>query len=339
MTTVLLCGASGFIGSNILERLIRRADVRVRAVLHRTPLGPAAAHPGIEVIEADLTRAEDVERAFKGVDWVVQAAATTSGSKDIVSCPFHHVTDNAVMNSLILRACHEQGIERFLFFSCTVMYPDQAQPARESDFNGTITDRYFGSGWTKVYIEKMCEFYARLGRTKYTVVRHSNIYGPRDKYDLEKSHVFGATVAKVMTAQDGKVVVWGEGTEARDLLYVDDLVDFVETALDRQTTPFELVNVGSGDAVSVADLVRRIIGRSGRELRVEYDRTKPSIPFKLAVDYSRAKAVFGWVPNTSLDEGIDKSLAWYRANVMAAEASSSRSSARPISGSDSHPPW
>ena len=82
-------------------------------------------------------------------------------------------------------------------------------------------------GNTKVYVEKMCEFFSRLGKTKHTVLRHSNMYGPHDKYDLEKSHVFGATVTKVMNSTDGKVNVWGTGEEKRDLLYVGDLVDFI----------------------------------------------------------------------------------------------------------------
>lgn len=322
MKTVLVCGASGFIGKNVLERLLPRTDLRVVAVVHKTALPSVlTGHARLTTVYADLTRAEEVARVLKGVDAVVQAAATTSGAKDIVNTPAHHVTDNAVMNSLLLRACHDMGVGHFLFFSCTVMYPDQARPVKEEDFDGKVTDRYFGVGWTKVYIEKMCEFYARLGRTRMTVVRHSNVYGPHDKYDLERSHVFGATVAKVMTAQGGKVVVWGEGKEARDLVYVADLVDFVEAALDRQKTPFELANVGAGTAVSVADLVHRVIARSGRALSVEFDRTKPTIPFSLAVDRTKAKVLFGWEPKTSLDEGIDKSLAWYRGHVASGVAS------------------
>lgn len=316
MKSVLVCGASGFIGKNVLERLLARPDLKVTAVVHKTSLPAAlAGHARLTTVYADLTRAEEVARVLKGVDAVVQAAATTSGAKDIVNTPAHHVTDNAVMNSLLLRACHDMGVGHFFFFSCTVMYPDQARPVKEEDFNGAVTERYFGVGWTKVYVEKMCEFYARLGRTRFTVMRHSNIYGPHDKYDLERSHVFGATVAKVMTAKDGKVVVWGEGKEARDLLYVADLVEFVEAALDRQKTPFELVNVGAGTAVSVAELVRRVIARSGRALEVEFDRTKPTIPFSLAVDRTKAKVLFGWEPKTGLDEGIDRSLAWYREHV------------------------
>lgn len=312
---MLLCGSTGFIGKNLLEHYLKDARWRILAPYHKTkPPKEFLKHPRVKFVKADLTDPRDVEKAVKGVDLVIQAAATTSGAKDIVTRPYHHVTDNAVMNSLLFRACHEHQVSQIVFFSCTVMYAPQETPVREEDFAGAITDKYFGVGWTKVYIEKMAEFYSRLGPTRYTVIRHSNIYGPHDKYDLEKSHVFGATVAKVMGAKDGKVVVWGDGSEARDLLYVDDLVSFVDLAVKVQATPFELVNVGSGKAVTVAELVQKIIDASGRTLRIEYDRAKPTIPFTLAVDCARAEKVFGWTPEVSLEQGIAKSLAWYKAN-------------------------
>jgi len=318
--TLLLCGATGFIGRNLLERFLAEGAYDIRAAYHRTkPPAALAKRRGVRFFRADLTNPKDVARATRGADVVVQAAATTSGSKDIVNQPSHHVTDNAVMNSLLFRACHEQGVGRVVFFSCTVMYSERPHPVRESDFDYAITPNYFGVGWTKVYLEKMCEFYSRLGRTRYTVLRHSNIYGPHDKYDFEKSHVFGATVAKVMTAQDGRVVVWGEGTEERDLLHVDDLADLVSASLENQKTPFELLNAGSGRSVSVAELVRLIIARSGRRLRIEFDRSKPSIPFKLTVDSTRARELFGWSPKVGLEEGIDRSLAWYREHYRPAK--------------------
>ena len=170
-----------------------------------------------------LTNREDVDELLKpGYDILVQAAATTSGAKEIVNKPYYHVTDNAVMNSLIFRSAFEHNIGHVIFFSCTVMHQSSDKPLKEDDFdaNKGMHPRYFGVGWTKVYIEKMCEFYSRISSTKYTVVRHSNIFGPYDKFDLERSHVFGATMTKVMTAKDGgKIVVWGTGEEERDLLY------------------------------------------------------------------------------------------------------------------------
>jgi GDP-L-fucose synthase len=314
MKTVLVCGGTGFIGRNVVERLARRSDIKLLATHFRRPAAPIA---GVTWRRVDLTDAAQVDAAVQGVDVIVQAAATTSGAKDIVARPYIHVTDNAVMNSLLLRAAHDLGVSHFLFFSCSVMYPSAETPLKEEDFDAAagIHPRYFGVGWTKVYIERMCEFYAGLGRTRHTVIRHSNVYGPHDKFDLERSHVFGATVTKVLNASDGKIVVWGRGAERRDLLYVDDLVDFVERAIAAQTTSFELVNVGIGDAMSVKDLVELIIRSAGKDVRIDFDLSKPTIDTRLCLDWSKARDLFGWSPATSLEDGVRRTLNWCRQNT------------------------
>lgn len=310
---ILVCGATGFIGRNTIERLSNRDDLEVCGTYLKTePAAPLASNRRISLRRVDLTNPEQVDLAVRGMDVVIQAAAVTSGAKDIVSRPYIHVTDNAVMNSLLFRACFAHGVKHVVFFSCTAMYSPQAQPVREEDFDHRIIDKYFGAGWTKVYLEKMCEFYSRIGDTRYTAIRHSNIYGPHDKYDLERSHVFGATVTKVLTS-DGTVTVWGDGTETRDLLYVSDLVDFVELVLARQTDRFELINLGCGSSVAIGDLVKKIILFSGRPLSVRFDTSKPAINFNISLNIDKARNKYGWSPKVSLDEGIQKTLAWHRA--------------------------
>jgi nucleoside-diphosphate-sugar epimerase len=306
---ILVCGATGFIGRNLAIALSGRSDLEVHAVRHTRP---AYDLPGVTWHRADLRNAAAVEALVSGMDVVVQAAATTSGAGDIVAQPHIHVTDNAVMNAL--RACHDRGVGHFVFFSCSVMYPSGDASVAEDDWHPGIEmhPRYFGAGWTKVYVEQMCAFYARLGVTRHTVIRHSNVYGPHDKFDLARSHVFGATVTKVMTATDGRLTVWGDGREARDLMHVDDLVDFVQRAIDVRTDPFGLYNVGSGEAVPVGDLVRRIVAASGRPLEVVHDLSRPTIPTTVRLDCNRAERTFGWRPSVSLDDGIRQTLDWWR---------------------------
>ncbi|HEX2117119.1 MAG TPA: NAD(P)-dependent oxidoreductase [Alphaproteobacteria bacterium] len=321
---ILICGATGFIGRNIAETFAGNPDYDVVGVYNKRP--PFVC-TGLDWIKADLTNPADVERAIRGVDTIVQAAATTSGSKDIVTRPYIHVTDNAVMNSLLFRAAHDHGVKHVVFFSCTVMYPSSEKALSEDDFDAHrgIHPRYFGVGWTKVYVEKLCEFYAGLGRTRYTAIRHSNIYGPHDKFDLERSHVFGATVTKVLSATDGKITVWGAGEEARDLLYVGDLVDFVDRAIRKQETPYELFCCGLGSATKVKDLVAKINRISGRNLRIEHDLSQPSIPTSLHLDCSKAERVLGWKPATSLEDGIRRTIDWWLANIAPARAVASGS--------------
>ena len=315
MKNILICGATGFIGRNLLDYYYKQGNYNIRATHFKRPA--IKGYKGVEWVNCDLRDPKQVQQVVNGVDIIMQFAATTTGAKDIVSKPYIHVTDNAVMNSLLLREAFEQNIEHFIFPSCTIMYQKSEQAIKESDFNPSeeIQPFYFGAGYTKVYLEKMCEFYSRLGKTKHTVIRHSNMYGPYDKYDLEKSHVFGATITKVMTSEDGKVNVWGVGEEKRDLLYVGDLVNFIDTALNKQETPYELFNVGLGEGIKIKDLVSKIIYHSGHDLEMVHDLSKPTVPTSLFLDCSKAKKLLDWEPQHTLDEGIIKTLNWYKDNV------------------------
>jgi nucleoside-diphosphate-sugar epimerase len=308
---VLVCGATGFIGRNLVETLSRRADLEVHAVRFTRPEYAA----NVTWHRADLRDPGQVNALLEGMDIVIQAAATTSGSRDIVATPYIHVTDNAVMNSLLLRACFDHKVRHFLFFSCSVMYQPREAPWREEEWDASqeMHVNYFGIGWTKLYIEKMCEFFSRLGVTRHTVIRHTNVFGPHDKFDLERSHVFGATVTKAMTSTTGAITVWGTGEEARDLIYIDDLVKFVELAVDRQTTPYEMLHASAGTAIRIGDLVARIVAASGRTLRIEHDPRGPTIRTSFALDNRRARALLGWQPQVAFDEGVRRTVDWWRA--------------------------
>ena len=309
---ILICGASGFIGRNLFETLSRREDLEVFGTYYTRKFSE-----NNKLIQIDLTDKKRVNEIIRGFDVLIQAAAVTTGSKDVAERPYIHITNNLIMNSLIFQAAFNNNIPRLIFFSCTTMYPVSKHLVKETDvdLNEGVYEKYFGGGWMKLYLEKLCEFYSRLGRTKYTAIRHSNIYGPYDKYDLEKSHVFGATITKVMKAKD-KIIVWGEGKEERDLLYVSDLVGFVELAMEKQTDNFGLYNVGFGKSISVNDLVNAIVRRSEKNLIIEYDKTKPTMATKLALDITLAKEKFGWEPKITLEEGIVKTMDWYKNNIL-----------------------
>jgi nucleoside-diphosphate-sugar epimerase len=309
---VLVCGATGFIGRNLVETLSRRDHLEVHAVRFARP---EYAAPGVTWHQADLRDAAQVNRLLQGVDIVIQAAATSSGSRDIVATPYIHVTDNAVMNSLLLRACFDHKVRHFVFFSCSVMYQPREAPWREAEWDASqeMHVNYFGIGWTKLYIEKMCEFFSRLGVTRHTAIRHTNVFGPHDKFDLERSHVFGATVTKAMTSRTGVVTVWGTGEEARDLIHVDDLVRFVELAIERQTAPYEMLHASAGQAIRIKDLVARIVEASGRSLRIEHDLAGPTIKTSFALDNCLARERLGWEPKVSFDEGVRRTIDWWRA--------------------------
>ncbi len=296
---VLITGATGFLGSNIYERLKDKYDVTGVGFRNKSD------------VYADLTRKEDVERVVKGQDVIIQMAATSTGVKDIIERPYIHVTDNAVMNSLLLRSAFENNVKQFIFPSCTNVYPSSDKPHKETDPTSPNV-KYSGGGGTKIYLENMCNFYSGLGRTKHTVMRHSNIYGPNDNFDLATSHVFAAKINEVTNTPDGEsIVIWGDGKEKRDFLYVSDFVDFVEIALEKELDG--VYNVGSGEQVPVNDLTKKIINASGKNLKIEHDTTKPTIKMNLSLDCTKANEI-GWSQKVPLEEGIVKTLDWYSKN-------------------------
>ena len=136
--------------------------------------------------------------------------------------------------------------------------------------------------------------------TEHTVIRHTN-------------YVFGATVTKAMTSRTGGTIVWGTGEEARDLLYIDDLVRFVEFAIDFQHSPYEMFHASAGHAIRINDLVARVVAASGRSLRIEHDLKGPTIATSFALDNRRAKELPGWEPQVPFDEGVRRTVDWWRA--------------------------
>ncbi len=309
---VLVCGATGFIGRNIAEYLSKRKDFEVYGTYFNSS---PYEHEQIKLIRADLTDKIDVESIAKDKNIIIQMAANTSGAGKITTTPHIHVTDNAVMNSLLLRAAYENEVRHFIFPSSGTVYPSSDTPLKETD-DININPIYYGSANTKLYIERMCEFFSKQGRTKHSVLRQSNIYGPYDKFDLERSHVFGATLTKVMEAQEGDPIkVWGTGEEKRDLLHVSDLVKLIESVIDKQSSQFELFNAGSGTMISVGELVEKVIRHSGKNLKIEYDSSKPTIKTNLVLDSTKAREFFNWSPEISLEEGIKKTIDWYKENI------------------------
>ena len=165
----------------------------------------------------------------------------------------------------------------------------------------------------KVYMEKMSEFFSTISKTKFTIIRHSNLYGPYDKYDLKKSHVFGATINKVLNS-NFFVEILGNGTEKRDLLYVDDFVDFVNRVILKQKKKFRIYNCGMGQYISVNSLVKKIVKISKRNLQIKHEKSFNSLNTFVKLNFKLATDELGWKPRISLDKGIEKTIKWYKSH-------------------------
>ena len=253
------------------------------------------------------------------MDVVIHAAAVTDGLGAIQANPAQYIADNIVMNTRLAEAAYLNKIPHFIFMSCSIVYPSKTTPQKEEEADLlNVHPQYFMGARIKICMEDLCRFYSKHGNIRFTMIRHANIYGPYDKFDLQKGHVFAATIKKVLSANDGDdIVMWGEGKEARDLLYVSDIVDFIETVIIKNFEPqYNIFNVGSGTAISVSDLVKKIIKISGKKIGILYDSSKPSLGNKITLDWQKAHQAFGWQPKVDLNQGIQQTIDWYLKNNL-----------------------
>tara|TARA_Y100000589_G_scaffold331455_1_gene385086 strand:- start:1496 stop:2437 length:942 start_codon:yes stop_codon:yes gene_type:complete len=311
---IIIAGATGFIGKNLLKYFSKK-DNEIIAIYNKKPPSLLKT-PNIKWVQADLRSPNIIKEYLPNTDLFLQFAATTSGANDIKKRPFIHVTDNAVMNSYLLREAFEAGVKHFIFPSCTVMLQSREFQS-EKDWNPKeeINENYYGVGNTKVYIEKMCRFYSGLG-LKTTVIRHSNVFGPYDKFDLQKSHVLGASVRKVLDANEGDIInVWGSGKARRDFIFISELINFIEKAFCNQKELFGLFNCGMGYSISINELVKNIISISKKNLEMKNDLSKPDIPTALSLDCNKAYKEINWKNLIDFNEALEITYKWAENNL------------------------
>ena len=313
---VLVTGGTGFIGVNLILRLLS-LGCQVRATLHKRPA--VIQNDAIEYVGADLTLMEDCKRVVEGIDYVFMCAANTSGAGVMATTPLVHVTPNVVMNAQMLEAAYFAKVKKFTFISSSAAYPPTGdRPVREEEmFEGEPYEKYYLVGWMKRYSEILCRIYAQKIRDPMptVVIRPSNIYGPHDDFDFRTSHMMAALIRRVVERHD-PLEVWGTGDDVKDLIYVDDFLDGMLLVFEK-TTDYTAVNIATGQGHSVKQVVQTILEVDGyTDADVRFDPLKPTmIPIRL-VDTSLAKQWLGFQANTSLREGIRTTVEWYRRNRL-----------------------
>ena len=311
MKKILVCGGSGFIGKNIIQ-FLKNKNYKIYATYKSNkPKG----FEFVKWIKSDLTLISDVNRTIKNYEIVIQCAAITSGAKDMTKNPLSLIGDNVVMNTLILKEIIKKKINHFVFLSCSVMYHHSNKNLKESDYDPRkkLNDVYAGMALSKVFIENMCKFYSKKSKTKFSVLRHTNIYGPYDKFDNSKSHFMASIISKIRRANEN-VSVWGNGKERRDFLYVEDLCNGIQCVLKKQKNNFEILNLSYGKTYSVKEIVYKVKDLYKKNLKIIFDRNKPTIKINISVDNAKIFKKYNWKPINSIENGIKKTISWYSKN-------------------------
>lgn len=309
--SVLVTGGSGLVGINLVDRL-RSMGCSVRSVYCRAK--PPLIHEDVEYVQADLQIKENAQRTIKDMDYVFLLAASTSGAAAISSTPMIHVTPNVLINTQCLDACYEEKVEKVLWLSSTTSYPNVDHAVVEDEmFLGDPYEKYYFVGWMKRFTEVLCNMYSNklIKKMPCLVLRPTNIYGPHDKFDPGKSHVLPALVRKVVERQN-PIEVWGDGNDERDFIYVDDMVESMVLAMEKMTT-YDPVNIGSGRGHTVREILQIILSRDGYgDAKIVYAPDKPTMIPKRRVSIEKSKSLLGFYPQVSIEEGIVRTLEFYR---------------------------
>lgn len=307
---VLVTGASGFIGTNLVRKLTNLGAI-VRGTTHGK--APQELLSGVEYLNCDLLKMDDCFKVTKDIDYVFMAAANSSGASVMETTPLVHLTPNVVMNSQMLAASYENKVEKFCFISSNTVYPLTDFAVKEEDVTNEFYEKYFIVGWMKRFSEIMCEMYSNKIKSPMEtfVVRPGNLYGPFDKYTWAESKVVAALVRRSIERQN-PFEVWGDGLDLKDFLYIDDFTEGMLLAFAK-SDHFMTINIASGIPVTIREVLAIILETAGHnEARVKFDSTKPTMIPKRMIDISKMQQLTSWSPETSLTDGIAKTIEWYK---------------------------
>ena len=223
---VFVAGATGLAGSSIVRRLLTLDEVVTVRAGHMSDGGAFIADPRITYIRGDLRRAEDCDRMVAGAHLAILAAAQSGGAQEAVSAPWRQVTDNVVMDTVLLDALHRAGVRRTVFVSSATVYPELAGSIKESDLDWNIppAPAYLGIGYAKRAAESLCRFWHERAGMAIIVARASNIFGPNAKFDPARSNFIPALIRKAVDRQD-PFEVWGAPGVTRDVIYSEDFAE------------------------------------------------------------------------------------------------------------------
>jgi GDP-L-fucose synthase len=302
---VLVTGGGGFLGSRLVERL-QAAGHDVFVARRR---------------DYDLTVPDDTKRLFADArpELAFHLAAEVGGIGANRANPGRYWYANLLMGTHMLEQSRLAGVRKLVLLGTICAYPKFAPvPFSEDDlWNGYPEETNAPYGVAKKALLVGAQAYREQYGLNAIYLLPVNLYGPGDNFDLESSHVIPALVRKMIEAQDlgdREVVLWGDGSPTREFLYVDDCAEGIFLAGERYDGA-EPVNLGTGDEISIRELAELVAELTGYEGDIVWDTSKPNGQPRRQLDVSRAEQLFGFRAGTGLRDGIERTVAWYRAEA------------------------
>jgi len=302
-------GGAGFLGSFVVEKLRQRGATDIFVPRKR---------------DYDLVDPQAIRRMLEDArpDVIIHLAAHVGGIGANRMHPAEFFYDNLMMGVQLMHQAWQRGVEKFVAIGTVCAYPKYTPvPFKEDDlWNGYPEETNAPYGLAKKMLLVQAQAYRQQYGFNAIYLLPVNLYGPRDNFDLETSHVIPALIRKCIEAQEQglpEVVVWGDGSPTREFLYVEDAAEGIVLATEKYNGP-EPVNLGSGMEIRIRDLAEMIRRLTGFKGRLVWDTSRPNGQPRRALDTTRAERYFGFKAQTPFEEGLRRTIAWYRENRQAA---------------------
>ena len=304
---IYVAGNTGLVGSAIIRMLKEKG--------HKNILSSPTSH-------WDLRKQYDVDRFFEfnRSDYVFLAAAKVGGIGANSEQPADFIYDNLMIQTNIIDAAYRNGVKKLLFLGSSCIYPKFAkQPITEDQLlSGPLEGSNDAYAIAKIAGIKMCQAYRKQYGFNAIALMPTNLYGPHDNFDHNSGHVLPSLISKfhgsLEKSKHWEVALWGDGTPMREFLHVDDLAEAAYTCMEKYDSD-EVINIGTGEDVTIKELAETIAGVTGYKNNVKWDTTKPNGTPRKVLNVDKVKSL-GWEPKIGLRDGIESTYQWYKAHVV-----------------------
>lgn len=305
--SILLTGGGGFLGSHIVENLVKKRGVqKSQIIIPRSK-------------DSDLRIWDNCRKATENADVIIHLAARVGGIGFNQKYPGTLFYDNIIMGAQLIEAARLKRVQKFVQVGTVCAYPKYTPaPFKEENlWDGYPEETNAPYGIAKKALLVMAQAYRQQYCMNVIYLVPVNLYGPRDNFDLESSHVIPALVRKFTEAvekREKKVVVWGTGKASREFLYVEDAAEGIIAATEKYDKP-NPVNLGTGKEITIKQLVDLVAQLTGYDGQIIWDKTKPDGQPRRCLDTTRAKTEFNFEARTDLTLGLQKTIDWYKKDM------------------------
>ena len=299
-SSILVTGGTGFLGSRVVYLLKNRGAENI-IISHSN--------------ENDLRLKESCSDITKNIDIVFHIAAKVGGIGFNQEKPAELFYDNLMMGTNLMEEARKNGVKKFVALGTICSYPKFTPlPFAENDiWNGYPEETNAPYGLAKKMLLVQSQAYFQQYNFNSIVVFPTNLYGPRDNFSEDSSHVIPALIKKVFFAKNAdkkKITLWGDGTASRDFLYVDDAAEGIILAAEKYNNQ-EPINLGTSEEITIKELIAKIQKIMNTDLEIEWELEKPNGQPRRCVSFEKAKNKIDFSPKINLEEGLRKTINWY----------------------------